>query len=286
MVTSRSDLALVVFAVSRCGGCAVDEPGDARAAAGIGRAADPVVVTLGGYNSCVASPSGPTPAGSDRWNKSARLTRRFSRGDPQWVRACFDDRGRLYWLSSVAPTLVRSTTTDALAPFFVAVAARLGREGRPLYVLGHSYGGWLAMHTVWSLPASADVRLLFTVDPISPAQCTAASYVRAAASPASAPWHLAGCQRAPTDFSPAARREVRGHLPDGGWRHYYQRNFLPLRSGPFDGAPQPHRSYDVSPFLTHNGGAHPSWNAHTGIDELAVVWYSFEASIEHDLAGR
>lgn len=285
MRPSRSTCSLLVLAAA-FGGCAGDPSGTAATASGFARAsAEPVIVTVGGFNSCYRTTAGPTPAGSDRWAKSARLTQRFTHGDPRWVRGCFDGGGRLYWVSSAAPTVVRSTSTDALVPFVLAVAERAGGERRPVYLHGHSYGGWVAAQTAAALPSSVDLRMLVTVDPISPAHCAVASYLRAVASPAAAPWVLAGCQRAPTDVGADMRRWVLDRLPDGGWRHYYQRNFLPLRSSAFEGAPPPHRSYDVSAFLTHNGGAHPSWNAHSGIDELSVVWYTLEASIERDLTG-
>lgn len=50
-----------------------------------------------------------------------------------------------------------------------------------------------------------------------------------------------------------------------------------------EGAPQPHRTCDVSAFLTHLGGAHPAWNARVAIADLSIVWYPIEASIERDL---
>ena len=283
---SRSAVSFLVLAAALSAGCAGDPVSTEATASGVARAVvEPVFVTLGGFNSCFRTADGPTPVGSDRWAKSARLTQRFTHGDPRWVRGCFDGAGRLYWISSVAPMVVRSTGTDALVPFVLAVADRAGGERRPVYLHGHSYGGWVATLTAAALPSTVDLRLLVTVDPISPAHCAVSSYLRALASPAAAPWILAGCQRAPTDVSVDTRQRVLGRLPDGGWRHYYQRNFLPLRSSAFEGAPQPHRTYDVSAFLTHNGGAHPSWNAHSGIDELSVVRYTLEASIERDLAG-
>ncbi len=267
-----------------CGACTGPASGGDRDTAELAGAREPVLVVLGGFNSCLGTSARPTPVGSDRWDRAVRLSARFARTDSRWVRGCFDGAGRLHWISSAAPATVRTAPLDALEPFFAAVSERVGPPGRPVYLLGHSYGAWLAMFAVWSLAPSADVRLLVTVDPISPAHCSVASYLRAAASPASAPYYLAGCQRAPTDFTPEARRRIVGVVREGGWRHYYQRNFLPLRSGPFDGDGQPHRSYDLSAFLSHLGGVRPSWNAHTGIDALSVVWYTFEASIEHDLA--
>lgn len=277
----RTLLPPLVFAL----GCSGEPSGIAATASGASRASlEPVIVTLGGFNSCLGTFTAPTPVGSDRWAKSARLSQRFTHGDPRWVRGCFDGGGRLYWVSSAAPAVVRATTTDALGPFVQEVAERAGAR-RPVYLHGHSYGGWVAAQTAAALPTSVELRMLVTVDPISPNECAPSNYLRAAASPAAAPWILAGCQRAPADVTAGVRRAVLDRLPDGAWRHYYQRNFLPLRSGPFELPALPHRTYDVSAFLTHNGGAHPSWNAHSGIDELAVVWYTLEASIEVDLAG-
>lgn len=276
----RANLSLLVLAF----GCAGDPSGLGATAWRATRAdVEPVIVTVGGFNSCLGTFAAPTPVGSDRWVKSAHLSQRFTHGDPRWVRGCFDGGGRLYWISSAAPSVVRSTTAGGLVPFVAAVAERAGGARRPVYLHGHSYGGWVAALTAAALPSSVSLRMLVTVDPISPSQCTPSSYLRALASPAAAPWILAGCQRAPTDLGVSARNAVVARLPDGGWRHYYQRNFIPLRSGPFEPPALPHRTYDLSAFLTHNGGAHPSWNAHTGIDELSVVWYTLEASIEADL---
>lgn len=272
----------IALPLSVCVACAPAVEGESLSSSIERRGVEPVIVTLGGYTSCAADSRGPTPAGTARWTKSARLSARFSLGAPRWVRGCFDAGSRLYWVSSDAPGLVRSTTLDALSPFLAAVAERVGDTPRPVYLIGHSYGAWVAMHAAARLPAAAELRLLYTVDPISPNDCSVGSYLRAAASPLSAPWSLAGCQRAPTDISIDTRARILARTPDGGWRHYYQRNFVPLRSGAFSGAPSPHRSYDVSPLLTRSGGAHPSWNAHAGIDELSLVWYSFEASIERD----
>lgn len=287
MVTRTSRRRGWTLALGLLGGC-TDAPGGATTTSRIALAPrEPVIVTLGGFDSCATGPLGPTPEGTARWETSARLSRRFAAEEPQWVRGCFDITSRLYWIASDAPTTVRSTTLDALGPFLDAVNGRVGDGARrPVFLLGHSYGGWLAMRAAWSLPPSADLRLLFTVDPISPNECTVGSYLRAVASPLTAPWSLAGCQHAPTDFTRSARQRIVTRVSDGGFRHYYQRNFVPLRSSAMEGDPQPHRTYDVSAFLTHLGGVHPAWNAHVAIADLSIVWYSFEASIERDLTAE
>jgi hypothetical protein len=274
---SRRVAASVALAV--LAGCA-DVP-DGRSSASVTVRASPVIVTIGGFNSCAVGSEGPTPMNTERWDRASALTARFARGDARWVRGCFDRQSRLYFISSSAPSVVTRATLADPYPFFSAVAALTDGPTHPVYVHGHSYGGWLGMFLAWELPASADVRVLSVADPISPAHCTVSSYLLAVASPLTAGIALAGCQRAPTDFLPVHRARLRARIAEGGWRHYYQRNFWPLRSGPYTDDAQPHRSYDVSPFLNGHG-AHPSWNAHAGIAELSLIWYSFESSIAND----
>lgn len=262
-----------------CVGCGAPPLGEGEQATALSSAPrEPVVVSFGGYDSCAR---GDTPRGTERWARAERLSQRLQRASPRWLRGCFDGGGTLRWTSSSAPTRVEGTRPEALAPVIRAVHELAG--GRPVYVHGHSYGAWVAMQLAYALPPTTDLQMLVTVDPISPAHCTPSHYLAALASPLTAPWSLAGCQRAPTDFPSWARQRILARLPDGGWRHYYQRRFIPLRSSAFDAPGAPHRSYDVGPFLTHLGGAHPSWNAHVGADELSVVWYTFEASIAHAL---
>ncbi|MFO0624946.1 MAG: hypothetical protein U0325_04960 [Polyangiales bacterium] len=261
-------------------GCGAPGYADDEHASGLTHTArEPLVVSFGGFSSCLDGPDGPTPRGTDRWDRAEAVAREVTLGAPRWVRGCFDRVGRVHWVTSAAPDAVQRTGFDVLAPLVRAVTERAGAS--PVYLHGHSYGAWVAMQLAAALPASVRVRMLVTVDPISPAHCTPASYAAAAASPLTAPWSLAGCQRAPTDVSAGARRWILARLPDGGWRHYYQRGFIPLRASDID-APTAHRRYDLSPFLTHLGGAHPSWNAHVGIDELSVVWHTFAVSIAND----
>ncbi len=274
-------LSLFVFAA--LSGCA-DETQSSEASGVVVTTASPVIVTLGGFTSCAAGRSAATPAETDRWDRSVRLSERFSRGDQRWVRGCFDRASRLYFVSSQAPTVVQSTTLAELTPFFDAVAALTEGRQHPLYVMGHSYGGWLAMYLAWYLPTNTDIALLYAVDPITPAHCSASSYLWAVANPFNASAALAGCQRAPADFTLADRSYLREHVRAGGWRHFYQRNFVPLRSSAYTDGVTPHRSYDLSPMLTRTG-VYPSWNAHVGISELSLIWFGFESSIATDYGG-
>jgi hypothetical protein len=245
---------------------------------------NPAIVVMGGFNSCLTDVNGAsTPVGSARWNNAAGLSARFAVGAQRWVRSCYDTSGNIFFIEAKAPGVVRRATVSDPSPFFQAVKDETDDGQNPLFLLGHSHGGWLAMYTAYWLNDASDVRLLETVDPISPLNCTPSSYYTAIMSPATAPWMLAGCMEAPSDFTDAQLARISRRLPERAWIHYYQRNFLPLRSDAFRTATQPGSTLDLSPFLDVDDGVHPAWNAHTGIDELYAVWGTFENRIALDL---
>lgn len=247
--------------------------------------ANPVIAVMGGFNSCMEDADGnKTPRGSERWVNAEAVSAEHARGEALWVRSCFDMWGWLYYITSDAPDVVYYTHISEPTPLFDAIESLTAGQGEqhPVYLLGHSYGGWLAMYAGLHLPSTAKVRLLYTVDPISPAHCTPANYLSSIAQPGNTSTHLAGCRRAPTDFTQEYRGMINARLAESGWRHYYQLNFSPLHSGAYVDAAQPAHSYDVSPFLGR-GGSRPSWNAHAAIDDLSMIWYSFKTAIGSDL---
>lgn len=267
------------------GACSNDEQANTSSTLEARDQANPVVVVMGGYSSCVEDENEQkTPRGSARWVRAEEISARYARGAARWVRTCFDKWGWLYYVTSNQPNIVQYTSLDDPRPFFDAIQTLTEGQGdlHPVYLLGHSHGGWLGMYATWYLPATSKVRMLYTVDPISPAHCTPINYVAALAQPSNSGTFLAGCRRAPTDFTVASRQTINMRLMDRGWRHYYQQNFSPLHSGLFEGSAQPAVSYDVSSFLGSDG-TRPSWNAHSGIDDLDLIWTSFGASIGNDL---
>lgn len=248
------------------------------------RVVNPVLVVMGGFNSCVTNAAGArTPIGSGRWWKADRLSTRYAQGSARWVRSCFDMSGNIYYVTAKLPTVVQHASAASPISFFEAIKAETNAGQNPVYLIGHSHGGWLAMYASYWMPSWVTVRKVVTVDPISASTCTWQNYAAAAA--VLSPAFIAGCQEAPVEFTEPLRAKILARLPYGGWLHYYQRNFLPLRSSAFVGGSQPSQTYDVSSFLsvTH-GGAHASTCAHIGIDELSVVWYTFEASMGADLS--
>lgn len=261
----------------------------------------PVVVVMGGFRSCNYENGLPTPKGKPRWYRAEDLEARLTQsefGTPaataaKWVRTCYSSSGEIFYVTSAKPGSIRRATNADLSPFFLALAALAGGgdDGHPVYIIGHSHGGWLAMMTAWGLPASVNVRSLFTVDPISPLECTWKNYVLASSS-WFVPWStnfcaVDGCQKAPSDFAVARRYQLLKRMPERGWWHYYQRNFLPLRSSSYEGGAQPYASYDVSPFLAvFAAGAHASTSAHVDIDGLNLIWEAFAEMMIYDLKTR
>lgn len=240
---------------------------------------NPVIITMGGYNSCGEDIRGnSTPIGNERWTKGATLSEKFAGVTSLWIRSCFDKWGYVRYIWSGEPNIIRATQISDLTGFVSRIAVLSAQGRNPVFMIGHSYGGWMALEIARQLPEHVNVAGISTNDPISPRHCTPLNYVAALGDPIGA---LAGCRRAPSDITNEMRTQVLARIPTGAWRHYYQRNFIPLASSEFPGSAQPHLSQDLSPFLKLGSGVRPSFNAHTAIDQLSIVWYSFEVSIDN-----
>lgn len=239
--------------------------------------ANPVLVVMGGFSSCASGPSGWTPMNTRRWQRASRLSHQFAvNGEAYWLRSCWDRTGNIHFVSSRNYPNVTSVDLDGLSILRNMLSAEAG-DNRPVYFVGHSHGGWLAMKLISAMGSRLNVKGLVTVDPISFSDCRPSHYLRAIAYPGTS--SLAGCSRAP---SAAATANVSRALENGTWRHFYQRNFIPLRSSAFNGSHRPDSSHDMSPFLSvSRGGAAASWNAHTGIDRLDSIWYMSEMMVQN-----
>ncbi len=92
-----------------------------------------------------------------------------------------------------------------------------------MIILGHSYGGWLAMQTAALLLADRKlVTALLTIDPLSPLECDFKTFK--------------GCQRAPQDIPQETLERVSREV--GSWINYVsdvntegQKFFIRLKKG-------------------------------------------------------
>jgi hypothetical protein len=246
----------------------------------------PVVIAMGGFNSCHSAKKTISMHGKSRFIKSAsKLFAQLSshsdqRTDrPQSIYTCFTKDGSLYLQHSKSRKLYRGTVRDVAA--IEGLLKSLSENySRPVIISGHSHGAWLALKVLVQVKTVIPKIRLVTIDPISFSQCNIATYASIMRGGGS----LAPCQRAPTDIAEAEFKKVRNVLGQNRWINYYQRNFLPLRSGPFDSAYGPNEQFDLSPFMKFftSGSVMRSWNAHGAIQEIGVIWYSMKSIIEND----
>jgi pimeloyl-ACP methyl ester carboxylesterase len=278
----RSIIGCLITLIALLASCSDDRNESKLSDYGFADAVHPVIVSFSGFNSCTTINGFTTPETTQRWNNSNALTKRHSKGNELWLRSCFDKWGNIHFISSLNPRITRTANKDNFQNMVDAILSLSGEGKNPVFMSGHSHGAWLAMQLALNLPDFVKIPALFTVDPISPNYCSPANYLLAILMPATAPGTLAGCVQAPPEFDNTARQAILNRLPDGAWRHYYQRNFLPLSSSAFSGTAQPHRSMDLSPFLSQfPAGARPSFNAHVGIDDLSSIWHSFGIAIQN-----
>jgi hypothetical protein len=89
-----------------------------------------------------------------------------------------------------------------------------------LFLLGHSYGGWMAMKLAKDLAGRVEIDGLITVDPISRLRCTYTT------------WD--DCFSAPTDIVPEERQRIKTGTKQ--WLNFYQTQTPYLHSGTIDEA--------------------------------------------------
>jgi hypothetical protein len=262
-------------------------------AGGKDRLPAPVIVMTGGYDSCKYDSEGQWSAFAGGFNSAGVgfinelhqdwTNSGWSKTADQgirWVFGCHDKTGGLYVHSSSDASI--SDPIMDLHPIISRIENLSDHYQRPIFVIGHSHGGWLAARIMENLRQPIRTGYLATLDPISFVDCNPA--VIADAFWQNAGWlpgvwgHLDACRDAPRDFTAASIAQIRKNLGGSRWRSYYQTNFSPLHSGPFQGADT---NLDMSPFFSViHGGAAASWNAHIRMSTLSSIWAGLRAAID------
>lgn len=159
--------------------------------------------------------------------------------------SCYQGSNVIKQITSDAPASIVSgdieTTKRKVASM---VAALLPAQ---TFLMGHSYGGWLAMKTALALGQGAAVAGLFTIDPISPVTCT---FTRPE-----------GCTAAPSDVTGAQRDLLAAQT--GNWTNFYQTSTFYLHSSVINQADE-NQHIDAE---------------HTAIDTDRQVWNTIGAEI-------
>ncbi len=218
-------------------------------------------VTLGGYDSCSkSSRSDLPPLGTGMYPRSEKVSQAVatkSRGlKILWIAGCLEAEappdGEGQFVYSDRPRSLDHGDARKLRNEIEAIAK--AEPGIPVFIAGHSYGGWIGMYLADELHASVKIAGLFTVDPISP-DCGPMEFVFGDSS----------CHRAPEDFdNKAILKRV------GNWVNFYQTADSWLSSSKIPGA--------------ENHEIEFTWGPHGDIDSDPGVWKRIQQVVESVVA--
>lgn len=121
----------------------------------------------------------------------------------------------------------RTVDNDTVIDLVIAEARQTSKK--QVAIIGHSYGGWLALQIALALPTDLKLLSLTTIDPISQKVCRRHNLGIRTVSAALGDDVEAACQRFPDDVD----QMQRARLAEGAlWRNYFQKQTTLLRSGP------------------------------------------------------
>ncbi len=199
----------------------------------------PLYVVMGGFNSC-RSPKqiGPVPTYKTMSphemgmlhdfdchvrnpSEKALVDAKVETEQPKTIVTCFGPTGNpiIYGVSpqNAKAPLSRVTvgSNGKLADNGLWDLIRTEAGKRPVILIGHSYGGWLATQAALNLDPAVKVKGIVTIDPISRVHCPVSSfaagvgirtfnYVRGIAPPPP----VAGCVSAPSDVDEDAQKKI------------------------------------------------------------------------------
>ena len=193
-----------------------------------------LIVAMGGRNSCQkAAPYSPKTMSMYTEVQKAldKLSPHYSQTDI--LASCFRGDGQVFYTDSPDADVKKGDMRD--------IASILDSTQATVVVIGHSYGGWLAMQTLLHTRLKVS---LFTIDPISPVNC---AFLK--------PQNWLGCTKAPTDipYDIVAQRTFE-------WYNYFQTSTRYLHSSEI---PQARKNI----YLRGSG--------HTTIDNNQAIWQAF-----------
>jgi hypothetical protein len=134
------------------------------------------------------------------------------------------------------------------------VSEILRRNPRDVYLIGHSWGGWMLLDIVRQFDDGAGAQQLYTIDPISKVYCHRGAPV--------------SCTDAPLDIRDSMRQRVQDLT--GYWHNFYQTKTVYLHSGPMSQA-DANQKVDAG---------------HTDIDGDEGVWRVIADNVESEFAIR
>jgi len=211
---------------------------------------DVLVVAMGGYNSCGSR--GPTGIGM--YAPVNKLMQELKGSWPDrevhYVITCLKSSpppgGQVELITSRAPGKVYSGNTATVQKEIETISRM--RKVTTVFMAGHSYGGWMAMHLASKLAPEVPLKGLYTIDPISP-RC----------GPSQVVFGGQDCHQAPKEFDNQLI-----HDRVANWQNFYQNQDSWLTSSAIPEARNHH--------IVYRG-------PHTNIDSDTRTWKVVHSSV-------
>ena len=198
----------------------------------------PLLVVMGGFSTCALAEQ------HDDWESP--LGMRLARHTFQMIAGLQTERSIefdvIFSCFTKLSELRYTESTDNYAKLHVSqptgevvkhVALEITRHPKT-FIIGHSYGGWLAMRAVIGGPNKGHIKSLFTVDPISQKYCRLES-----------PVGWGNCTVAPPDIGEPQQRSI--DQSTDLWMNYWEDQTFYLHSGAM-----PHATKNIQLSETHS----------------------------------
>lgn len=225
----------------------------------------PVIIAMGGFNSCRRDLSRADEQ-KHWWNLMEyrqQIESAYGR-EPRWIFSCFAS-------SNASVTMYnswedRGNSIESLGSGIQKIKSLLAtRNDYAVFLVGHSYGGWFAIKTAMALQGLVPVVNLASIDPISTKLCIPSSMKRVIIRSLFGRGELTDpeCTRAPQDLieDAAARPPTFYH-----WQNFYQVQARNLHSGPMEVA---NENIRISGDANDNS---TGTSMHVAIGGVELVW--------------
>ena len=165
--------------------------------------------------------------------------------EPNYLISCYADTADVHYYGNIDHEMLHHGSREQ----FRDAVQDYTQPGGAIFLIGHSYGGWLAMKTVYELADNLEFTGLFTIDPISRKTCNYESPL--------------GCISAPEDIIPFQRIKIRRNTSK--WLNFYQSETWYLHSSHIL---QAHANFIIP-------------KSHTDIDTEESVWLRIKNIVLH-----
>lgn len=182
----------------------------------------PLIVGLGGYNTCMTGTqhgSWEAPLGMTLHLRTENLRRTLQANygiEVDVILSCFTRFTELRFVEST-DNYAKLNTNQQINDFIRLLHQKIDKHSK-VYIMSHSYGGWLGMRTVAEYQGSrTHIKSLYSVDPISRPHCQIEN-----------PFAWGGCRLSPPDIDDKARQLIGEST--GRWFNFWQNQTFYLHS--------------------------------------------------------